>query len=163
MVSEAYFTKYFYSEKTANTEPICLSMLVASGSFMYTISTNNFKNVIELCHVEIPHEANSAFDLIDRLTFLIRNNLLHQKKFEKVNVAFLNNEFTMIPEAFASADVKPLLKFTTGIQQLKRSLQHHVNTLNFCFTLEQELINFFEKTFPNVSIRHLGAVSISLF
>jgi hypothetical protein len=163
MASEAYITKYFYSEKTLSTEALCLSMQIASGSFMYAISTHNFKNVVELCHVEIPHTSNSTFDLTERLSFLVHNYQLHQKKFEKVNIAFLNNEFALLPEAFASADVKPLLKFSTGVQEIKRSLKHHINDLDFCFTLDQELIHYFEKTFPNASLRHLGAVSIALF
>ena len=164
MTSEAYITKQYYSEKPVKTEPICLSVLVSPASFMYAISTNNFKNVIELCHVEITHLTNSVFDLTEKISFLINNYLLQQKKFEKINVCFLNTEFTMVPEAFAvNTDIKPYLKFSTGLEHVKKSMQHHVKNLNFCFSLEQELISYFEKTFPNVSIRHLGAVSIDLF
>lgn len=138
--------------------------MVGPGFFMYTISTSGFKNVVELCHVEITHLANSAFDITDKVSFLINNYQLHKKKFEKVNICFLNNEFTMVPEAFAlNEDVKPLLKFATGAEQVKRSIQHNLKNINFCFTIEMELISYFEKTFPNVSIRHLGAVSIDLF
>lgn len=164
MTSEAYITRNYYSEKPSGAEALSLSLVVAPGSFMYAISTNNFKNIVELCHVEITHLANSAFDITDKISFLVNNYLLHQKKFEKVNVCFLNNEFTMMPEVFAeNTDVKPLLKFATGTEQVRRSLQHKLKNLSFCFTIEMELINYFEKTFPNVSIRHLGAVSIGLF
>jgi len=131
---------------------------------MYSVSTNNFKNVVELCHVEITHLANSVFDIADKISFLIDNYLLPQRKFEKVNVCFLNTEFTLIPEAFAkSEDVKPLLKFVTGTEHIKRSLHHNLKEISFSYTIEQELISYFEKTFPNISVRHLGAVSIDLF
>jgi hypothetical protein len=164
MTSEAYITKQYYSEKIPKTEPVCLSMLVGHHSFMYAVSTDNFKNIVELCHVEITRFINPADDLTDKISFLVHNYLLHQKKFEKVNIAFLNSEFTMVPEAFAAnREMKPLLKFATGAEQVKRSLQHHLKNFNFCFTIEQDLISYFEKTFPNVSIRHLGAVSILLF
>jgi len=164
MTNEAYITRYYYSEKPANTEAMSLSMLIAPGSFMYSISTNDFKNVVELCHVEITHLANSSFDLTDKISHLVNNYLLPQKKFQKVNVSFLNNDFTMIPEAFAGLqDIKPLLQFAAGTEQVKRSLKHSVKNINFCYTVELELINYFEKIFPNISIRHLGGVSISLF
>jgi len=164
VTNEAYITKQYYSEKPLKTDVLCLSVVISPSSFVYSISTNNFKNVIELCHVELTHVANSVFDITDKVSFLINNYLLQQRKFEKVNICFLNNEFTMVPEAFAlDTDMKSYLKFSSGKEQVKRSLQHHLKNLNFCFTLEQELINYFERTFPNVSIRHLGAVSIDLF
>ncbi|WP_317896890.1 DUF3822 family protein [Aurantibacillus circumpalustris] len=157
-------TKYYHSEKAVKNEPLCLSMFISVNSFEYAISTNNFKNVLELCHVEITHLANSSFDLTERISFLINNYLLHQKKFEKVNVCFLNNNFTLIPEAFnVGADIKPLLKFATGAEQLKRSLQHNLKNINFSYAIEIDLISYFEKKFPNISIRHAGAVSSALF
>lgn len=164
MTSEAYITKYYYSEKPANGEALSLSMLIGPMSFMYTISIQGFKNVTELCHVEITHLANTTFDLTDKISFLVNNYLLHQKKFEKVNISFLNTDFTMVPEAFSNElDIKPLLNFATGVQEVKRSLKHSVKNINFCFTVENDLLNYFEKTFPNAAIRHLGAVSLSLF
>ena len=164
MTSDVYITKQYYSEKSVKTELLFLSMLISPTSFMYSVSTNNFKNVVELCHVEITHLANSVFDIADKISFLIDNYLLPQRKFEKVNVCFLNTEFTLIPEAFAkSEDVKPLLKFVTGTEHIKRSLHHNLKEISFSYTIEQELISYFEKTFPNISVRHLGAVSIDLF
>ncbi|PBQ34484.1 hypothetical protein CNR22_22780 [Sphingobacteriaceae bacterium] len=164
MTSEAYITKHYYSEKPANGEVLSLSILIGPASFVYAISTQNFKNVIELCHVEITHLANTTFDLTDKISFLVNNYLLHQKKFERVNVSFLNTDFTMLPEAFSQVeDIKPILHFATGVELVKRSLKHSVKNINFCFTVESDLLNYFEKTFPNASLRHQGAVSMSLF
>ena len=164
MTTEAYITKYYYSEKPVKTEPISLSLVTSANSFMYAISTSSFKNVIELCHVEITHLANSSFDLTERISFLVNNYLLPQKKFEKVNISFLNNDFTIIPEAFdVGLDVKQLLKFSTGVEHIKRSLQHNLKNVHFSYAVELELINYFEKTFPNASIRHAGAVNTALF
>jgi hypothetical protein len=161
--NEAYTTRYYYSEKPGTGEQLALSLYISSNAFMYTLSTGNFKTVVELCHVEMIHPANSPFDLTDKVSFLVNNYLLHQKKFEKVNVAFLNTEFTMVPEAFAgNTDLKPLLKFTTGVPDIRRSLQHNLRDLNFCFNLEPGLVSYLERTFPNASVRHAGAVTISL-
>lgn len=130
---------------------------------MYCISTDSFKNIIELCHVEMKHLANSTFDLTDKISFLINNHLLQQKKFEKVNIAFLNNEFTLVPEAYAlEKELKPFLKFTTGTQEIKKPLRHHLKNLDFSFNLDTDLVNYLEKAFPNASIRHSGAVTIDL-
>lgn len=163
VTGEAYITHQFYSQKTAVNEPLGLSMVLSPSSFMYAISTTGFRNVVELCHVEITHHANSAFNITDKLSFLVNNYLLHQKKFDKVNIAFLNNDFTILPEAYSSnADIKELLQFTSGANQVKNTFQHHLKNLNFCYTLEQELFAFLEKTFPNASIRHTGAITINM-
>lgn len=163
VTGEAYITRQFYSQKPAANEPLGLSLMVSASSFMYAISTNHFRNVVELCHVEITHHSNTAFNITDKLSFLVNNYLLHQKKFEKVNIAFLNNDFTILPAAYSSnADMKELLQFTSGTNQVKNTYQHHLKNLNFCFTLEQEISAFFEKTFPNASIRHAGAINITM-
>lgn len=131
---------------------------------MYAISTGNFKTVTEICHVEITHLSHAAFDITEKISFLVNNYLLHRKKFEKVNVCLLTTEFTMVPQAFAISDSpKSLLKFATGAGPQKKALQHSLRNLSFCFAVEQELLGFFERTFPNVSLRHTGAVNIDLF
>lgn len=136
-------------------------MLLTPSSFMYAVSTAQFKNVIELCHVEMQ---DAVFNVSDKISFLISNYLLHQRKFEKVNICFFNHEFTMIPQVFANdEEIKPFLQFATGSTQVRRTFKHHLKNLDFCYTVEQELIQFFERTFSNSSIRHLGAVSIDLF
>lgn len=163
MAAEAYSTKYHHTEKQADNAQLFLSMLVAPHALMFAVSTQNFRNVIELCHVELQHN-NSPFDITSTVSLLVNDYLLHRKKFEKVNISFLNSEFTLVPDAFASeSDAKSVLTFTTGSTQIKRALQHSLKNFRFCYSVDLELIGFFEKTFPNASVRHAGAVNISLF
>lgn len=127
---------------------------------MYAVSTSHFKNVVELAHIQV----TDPVDLSDKISFLVTNHLLHNRKFEKVQVCFLSPAFTMIPQVFAAdEELKPMLEFATGTVQSRRPLRHTLRNFDFCYAVEQDLIHFFEKTFPHASIRHQGAVSIDLF
>lgn len=162
--NEPYITTYFKSEKPLNTEPLFLSVLVTPNSFMYAISTNNFKNVVELCHVELVHLTNTVFNLTEKVSFLIHNYLLPRKKYEKINASFLNSTFTLSPGSFIKdSDTKALLQFTTGTELTRGYSLHRLKDFNFYYAIDGELTDLFEKTFPNVSIKHAGAVGIDLF
>jgi hypothetical protein len=163
MINEAYVTRYYQKEKLQTAVTQRLSVIISPGSFMYAIFSNHNRHVTELCHIEITQTMDSV-DLSDKVAFLVNNYLLHQKKFEKVNIALLNSEFTLVPEVFGTeSNPKEFLRYTTGLKEVKRSLQHSLKNLNFCFTAGHELVAYLERTFPNASLRHLGAVSISLF
>lgn len=163
MLSDTYTVKHFYSEKSNEVSRIYLSLILDSNSFIYAISTQSYKVIVELCHVEITEVSFSMDQYIERITALVNNYGLHQHKFEKVEVAFLNTDFTLIPKAFAeSKDLKSLLKFTSGSMDVKRAFTHHVKGIEFCFSIQQDLVSYIEKVFPNASIRHCGAVNIQL-
>jgi len=163
MLSEAYITKYFAGSDAVISEPMDLSLVISAGTFMYAVSANNFKNVVELCHVQLGDPGNQAYDLTERVSFLVQNYFLNRKKFQKVNISFLNSDFTMVPEAYAEQDlVKPFLKFATGAGQVKNLMQHQVNGMKFCFTPNTDLSSYLERTFSNASIKHAGAVTINL-
>ncbi|MDI1353573.1 MAG: DUF3822 family protein [bacterium] len=164
MSSEAFLTKQFYSQLPANQEVLSLSMIIGPNSFMYAISTNEFSNIVELCHVEITHMAHDVYDSTQTISHLINNYRLSQKKFSKVLVTFLNHHFTLAPGAFSeSSEVKKLLSFSTGNPLINRALQHTLNNIQFLYTIDQDLLSLIEKTFPNAAIRHSGAINISLF
>jgi hypothetical protein len=162
MEGKAYSSKYHYSGKYAAGEALGLSLYVSASSFFYAISTNQFKNVVELCHVDL-NTSGSNMDHTALISFLITNHSLHQKKFEKVNIAILNTEFTMVPDAFAmEQEIKPVLQFATGVEQQKRSQKHQLQQLKFFYGLDTELATSLERVFPNASIRHAGAATVSL-
>lgn len=162
MSGEPYVTKYHSNEKDQTSDAACLSLIVGQSAFMFASFTRGFKKVIELCHVEMKHISDST-ELSDRISFLIHNYLLHQKKFEKVYVALVGSEFTMVPEVYAqSGGIKTMLQFATGAKQVTGSMQHSFKNLAFCYSESQQLISQIEKIFPNASIRHHGALTLSL-
>lgn len=162
MLSNAYISKYYHSTDVKGDQALCLSMVISHNSFVYAISVNNFKSVVEICHVQFT-EAQHVMGFKERISFLIQNYFLDRKKFEKINIAILNTDFAMIPEGYADQEsLKPLLKFTIGGEQVKNVLQHTVNGIKFCYSPDTELDMYLEKTFPNASVKHAGAVGIHL-
>ena len=163
LLNDAYITHFFHGKNERPDEPLCLSMFIGSSTFMYSISLQSSNRVIELCHVELNNSFDVKQTLKDRVSFLIQNHLLHRQKFEKVFISILNSSFTLLPNAFASElDLKSLLNFSSGDILTKKPFQHHVKDIAFCFSVEQELSNYLEKTFTNANIRHAGAVNIQL-
>lgn len=163
MLNESYKEKYYYSEKTKPSEPVFLSMLVGENSFMYAISTNHFKTIVELCHVELVPSGFSKEQLGDRLHFLVQHYGLNQKHFEKIVISLLTTDFSMVPEAYgAEQELKDYLRFSTGVDTIKKSARHQLKGLTFCYGTDPDLHSYLERTFVNASVRHTGATSISL-
>jgi len=136
---------------------------ISTDFFIYAVSTANFTQVIELCHIALALPVNKQDQLKDQVAFLVQNYILNRKKFDKVLVAFLNQDFNLVPQSFTLEDnVKPLLKFTTGLKDIKTAISHEIKGLKFCYTIEPGLLNYIEKTFVNASVRHTGAVNIHL-
>ena len=165
MLKEAYNERFYYQEKVLVTEPLFLSLFLSNESFIYAISTHQYKTIIELCHVDWGHSHfPKGQPLNDKIAFLVQNYGLNQKKFEKTNISILNTDFSMVPEAYASeADFKKYLLFSTGVSTVKKSPVHRLKDLIFCYGADTELINYLERTFVNASIRHSGAVNLQLF
>lgn len=164
MLNEAYKTHFYYSEEVNPSEPLFLSIHISTRSLIYSISTDNFKSIVELAHFEWNSSQNDTKFIQDRVKYLMQYQLLDQKKVEKVNISLLNSEFTLIPDAYSELNnTKLLLKFNTGVEHSKNSYIHHLNGVDFCYTASGELINYLEKTFTNALIRHSGAITINLF
>ena len=157
-MSEGFLTKRFLSQEVKPGEPLFLSMFLGKQSFQYSISTNGFKNVVELCD---EHFVGHAFHWNDAINFFVKNHQLQLKHFEKVNIVLLNNDFTMTPEAFVQeSEIRKILHFTTGASNTASLIQHHVQNARFSFTVESELLSCLEKTFPQACIRHSVAISL---
>lgn len=162
MNNEAFITKYHASLKQAYAGSSNLSLLFGQNTFMFAVLSENNQRCVELGHVEI-NAGSMANDPSDTLVFLINNFLLHQKKFNKVQLSFLSGDFTLLPVAFAAtADSKTILNFAAGFSKASVTRQHHLSGLNFLYAIDQKLITFIENTFLNVSVRHAGATSIDL-
>jgi hypothetical protein len=82
--------------------------------------------------------------------------------YRNVNVAILNREFTLLPEAFDRDDTSAeLLSFSSGINVISCS-REHVGGVAFCYSVDRELVALCERTFPGASIRHAGIVTLAL-
>lgn len=162
MNNEAFITKYHASLKQAYSGSSNLSILFGQNTFMFAVLSEDYKHCIELGHVEI-NAGSMASDPSDTLVFLIHNFLLHQKKFDKVQLSLLSGDFTLLPEAFAAnTDSKTILNFAAGFSKAAITRQHHLSGLNFLYAVDQKLMTVIENTFLNVSVRHAGASSIDL-
>jgi hypothetical protein len=163
MLKDAYHEKYYYSEKPGAADGLFLSVFISADSFVYAISTHQFSNVVELCHVELSQSVFSKDAVHDKITFLVQHYGLNQKRFDKTLVSLLNSDFSMVPEAYShEPDVKTYLQFSTGATAIKKAPLHHLKDMSFCYGADADLINYLEKTFVNASIRHSGAVSMQL-
>src|SRR6185503_384964 len=99
----------------------------------------------------------------DKISFLVNNHLLAKRSYHKISISILNNDFTLIPEAYVEeANLSSLLKFATGSNQRGRAMRHNLRNISFCFEAEHDLVNYLERTFTNASIGHCGALSITL-
>ncbi|MCC6370845.1 MAG: DUF3822 family protein [Bacteroidia bacterium] len=163
MASEAYITRFFYSEKSDGLKNQCLSLFLGPDTFSYAIFAEGFGSVLELCHIQLSGSHSPAYDYQENVSFLIHNHQLHQKKFSKVNIQLQNRDFTLIPQSYASsADSKNILSFVSGHAVFKKPLQHTIGNTVFCYQPEAALLNYLEKTFANASIRHSGSVNMAL-
>jgi hypothetical protein len=164
MSAEAYNVKFFSSDLGKETTGLFLSMALSNATFSYSISNDGFNTVRELCHVEMTPIAQSSMDLASRLSSLVNNYLLNQKKFAGVNICMLNQDFTLLPEAYSEQGAdRDLLTFTAGVQSQSKPLQHTLQSMKFSYAIEPDLLSYFERVFPTASLRHAGAVNISLF
>jgi hypothetical protein len=162
MTNEAYITKYHSGLKGPQNGPLSLSLFVGQNTFMFAIFSENNTRCIELAHVQINSNSTNS-ELSDNVAFLINNFLLHQKKFEKVQLSLLSGDFTMVPLAFTeNPDLKPFLKLNTGVSEAKATRHHNLSGLSFSFAINHLFLANMESTFRNISIRHAGATCINL-
>ncbi len=162
MTSEQHKIKYHCAIISKVESPLFLSLFISSNTFIFAISTQQFNQIIELGHIEIEN-SRSTSSISNHYLYLIESYLLNQKKFEKVNIAILNSDFTIVPESFSSnSELKLLLNFTNGTSQNIQTFIHQFADFKFYFTANIDLVGLLEKTFPNASIRHSGAVLINL-
>jgi hypothetical protein len=98
----------------------------------------------------------------ENLRWLIQNFGLGSNKYQHVNIALLNNSFSILPEAFAGKEgSKSMLEFSSG-QSVRHNYSNSFNNLSFNYELEQETLSVLEKSFRNANIRHGGAVTVNL-
>ncbi|MBA3680698.1 MAG: DUF3822 family protein [Bacteroidetes bacterium] len=164
MLGEYYKEKQVLTNKAVVGDAISLSLFISQSSFMFAVSSNNFKNVIQIGHVTINNTLGTAQTFGEKIVFLLNNYQLAQKKFEKVIVSVLNKDFTIVPEAYSNSnDLKEFLSFSSGIAEVKNPLAHTIKNVKFCYVFDNELVQALERVFSHAIIKHAGAINNELF
>jgi len=163
MINEAYIVKNYFKETSVSDQKSNLSLFISSNSLIFCEFTNDFKIITELAEIEFNNHTNPTITLIERVQFIFSNYQLI-KNYNKVYIVILNTNFTLIPNAFKTeSNNSEILKFVTGITHTRNTIEHSLNNFTFRYTIEYELKQFLEKTFPIAFIRHSGAVILNLF
>lgn len=162
MINEAYSVKNYFKNNDISAQKSNLSLFFSANSLIFCEFDEYFKNIVELCDVEFNTNVNPSLTLIERIQFIF-NNYQITKNYQKVYISVLNSHFTLIPTAFKNEINADILQFGTGLTITKNTIEHSINNFIVCYTLDQELKQYLEKTFPIAFIRHAGAVTLSLF
>ena len=164
MLGEYYKEKLVLTNKSEIKEANCLSLFISHHSLIFSVSDKDFKKIAQLVHVELINLPGAAQSFTEKISFLLNNYQLPQKKIEKVIISVLNKEFTLVPEAYSdTADIKEFLSFSSGLTQVKNPQAQSIKNVKFCYAFEHDLIHYLEKTFASAIIRHAGAINTDLF
>jgi hypothetical protein len=162
VTSDPFITRRFYSDAKLVDSVLNLSMALTPESFIYAIFDPSYSQVVELCEVKMTEVAITSYSINDLASMLIRDHQLDQRKFLKVQVMLLNQDFTLAPKEFTDNNsAKELLGFS-GIATASRALQHQLAGITFNFAVDAELLSLIERKFPQAGIRHCGAICASL-
>ncbi len=85
MLGEYYKEKQVLINKAIAGNATSLSLFISQNSFMFAVSSNNFKNLIQVGHVTINNTPGSAQGFGEKIVFLLNNYQLAQKKIRKSN------------------------------------------------------------------------------
>jgi hypothetical protein len=163
MLDEAFITKQYYNADAAAGDAMELSILAGRRTFMYAVFSSPSGEISEIGHVHLSAGHGREDSMTERLPSLFSNFQLQRRRFSRVYAAVMDNSFMLLPEAYAGeAELKPLLSFSTGLADVRTARSHIIRNLQFCYPGEPELISVIERHFTNATIRHAGAVNISL-
>lgn len=161
MIAQDLKTRMQVKRQLPDQGRFSLSLAIAPDSFSYALSENQFREPLELLAVTSAADERTS-SLADAFEFFINNNRLTNQHFEKVVINLLSPDFTLLPAAFAGTQATKILDFVNG-RNNKKHIIHHLQGMELLAGVDQELIAVLERHFPAASIRHAGAVSISLF
>lgn len=161
MINEGYNVKNYFKADANSTQKSNLSLFFSDNSLIFCEFDSDYKQIIQLTDIEFNVSNSQNLLLIDRLQFIVNNYQLI-KNYDKVYISILNSKFTLIPTAFAT-NTADFLQFSAGLTNIKNTFEHTLSNLKFCYTFEQDIKQFLEKSFPTAFIRHAGAVTLNLF
>jgi len=164
MLPEYYKEKLILFNKSTKSEVTELSLFITNNSFIYTLSSKKFNDIHQIVHVTFDSYLTTKHNLCEKVSFLITNYQLAYVKVETILITILTKDFTLVPESYLKqSDIKDFLIFSTGNSEIKNAQQHTVKNVKFCYSIEQSLFQYLEKTFNKANIRHSGAINSDLF
>lgn len=163
MNSEVYTTKLNVVSPKIKAESLNLSMVYGQQSFMFASFSQDYSKCYELTHVKINSEEGKQTNSVEHFEFLVNNFQLKSRNFQKVEVAFLSSQFTLMPHAYAEQlDSREVLTFSNGSFGQNSFRNHKIDNLDFNYSIGIDLLTSIERTFKNCRLRHSGAVCVSL-
>lgn len=156
-------SEIYKNSETNESGLLNLSVFAGSRFFSYAIFNEDRSAVLQIGSQEISKENFPGKNTTQAIEFLISDFRLAGRKYKHADIAVMNNDFSLMPEAFASKELaKDMIGFSSGLTQIRTTDTIVFNELNFAFTIDAELLNLFERNFKQAVIRHSGAVSVLL-
>ncbi len=135
-----------------------LSLLLASSSLQMMVADEQ-ETVLFLGEFHFP--ACQGDDLINMLAGILNQYKVSASSFQKVNMAFLNKDFTLVPESFYDpSHVASLVTFATGAEGT--IMGGKLPGVQFCYSVQATLLAWCEKEFPQALFLHAGMVTLSM-
>ncbi len=141
-----------------------LYLLIEDHSIQAAIFNDGNTELLEICAFDFSPDKKGPEHGMEELSYFLSEFGILKHKFNHVSVQVLNRLFTLVPQAYSDPNLKDLLEFNTGVQNIKTVQTNLVNnSIQFAYTYDLELLAFIEKTFSAAKIDHTGAGSIDLF
>lgn len=156
-------SKQHFKFSNLSSEKVNLCLLIDSNSIQ--CSRFNEKNeLVDICSANFLHHSGSSDVISETLAFFLKDFDILGKRYNKISIQLMNRYFTLLPKAFNTENIKELLKFNLGLNEVSYSSYHLINNdVCFAYAADNNLIRLIEKLFVTAKINHAGAVSIDLF
>jgi hypothetical protein len=141
-----------------------LYLLIEDHSIQAAIFSDGNTELYEICAFEFAADKKGSEHGMEELSYFLSEFEILKHKFNHVSVQVLNRLFILVPQAYNEPNLKDLLEFNTGVNDI-RTVQTNLvnNSVYFAYTYDLQLLAFIEKTFSAAKIDHTGAGSIDLF
>jgi hypothetical protein len=141
-----------------------LNLLLEDGQISAAVFNKDNTQLYEVCRIAFNESNQHSQNLINELTFFLKDFDILKHTYAHVQIQLLNRLFTLVPKSFSNGNLKEILAFNLGLTDIKKIQQSLINnSINFVYTYDHDLHLFLEKTFNTAKIEHAGAVSADLF
>lgn len=127
-----------------------LSILICNRGFSYNLFNTETKKYHDFFYKNI--DDNNYLNSIEQI---ITENKLHEIKFTEVNVQYVTNRNTLIPETFFSEENFSELFYFNFTQRNNSSVKYHyIPKLNLysLYEVDNEIISFLDRTFNEYNL-----------
>ncbi len=155
--------KHHFKFSALPPDKINLCLLIDSNTIQ--CSRFNEKNeLLDICSAQFIHSNNTSEFINETLAFFLKDFDILGKNYNKITVQLMNRYFTLLPKSFNTENIKELLKFNLGLNDISYSSYNIINNdVCFAYAADNNLIRLIEKLFITAKINHVGALSLDLF